>query len=159
MSRKVTPAQRLETGPEVGGPIDTFNVALAVYGLDLEPDEISKLAHLDPTTSHRRGECRKQGGVPFPSGAWIRSVKSDLSASPSESVIALLSVFPKDPALWRELNSRFDVQIRVGIHTSGWNRGFALSQAALALIALTGARMEFDLYMYGDEDSAESTAV
>jgi hypothetical protein len=73
-------------------------------------------------------------------------------------LISLLSVFPQQPALWRELTARFDVQIRIGVHTSGWNRGISLTPDALAMIALTGARVEIDLYMYGDED-ADGNAV
>ena len=69
----------------------------------------------------------------------------------------LLGRFPSDPMFWRSLMERYQVSVRVGIHTRGWNRGFGLIAGTISVLARTGIALEFDLYFYGDEpDSATS---
>jgi hypothetical protein len=85
-------------------------------------------------------------------GAWFLS-EGGRDAEPSEAVIdRVLRQLPKDPSMWRELGSKRDIQLRFGIHIIGWNQGMGISSEQVAHIALIGARMEFDIYAYGDDE-------
>ena len=63
----------------------------------------------------------------------------------------ILMMVPLNPEIWIQLKKRFDVQIRYGIHMSGWNKGFGLPHDLIASMAVLGADVEFDLYAYGTD--------
>ena len=75
-------------------------------------------------------------------------------ATPSETIDSLLKRFPTGEEFWRSLGASYEVQLRIAIHTSGWNRGFQISPAVAAMVAATGASVEFDLYFYGEGHDA-----
>jgi hypothetical protein len=45
---------------EVGGPVGEVGVALAIYGEELDPGEITRTLGVAPTKAHRRGERPKR---------------------------------------------------------------------------------------------------
>ena len=73
---------------------------------------------------------------------------------PSDAIVELLADLPSDAGFWDALRSDYKVQIRVAVHTDGWNRGFSLSHSAIARIAATGVEVDLDLYFYGSEYEA-----
>lgn len=152
MPDNITPIPRSAGLIEVGGPVDEFRVSVAIYGPDLDPDAITSELNVPPTSAHRRGERAGPKSPTYESGAWIRTSECIPPAPPDDAVIALLSSLPRDPSVWAALTQRFTVQLRIGIHTTGWNRGFSLNSKTLALIAATGLSASFDLYSYGDDD-------
>jgi hypothetical protein len=152
MTDKVTPIRAPEVIAEVGGPVDEFRVTLAIYGETLEPEDVSRRLGRLPTHAHRKGDSKKAGRPPYPTGAWLLTLKGKAPSSLSDSIVSLLQELPVDGEFWKSMTSAFDVQLRIGIHTGGWNRGFSISPDAAAMIATTGASMGFDLYFYGEDD-------
>jgi len=152
MSEKVSPIRGSKDVAEVGGPVDEFRVTLALYGERLDPDIASQRLGCRPTASHRKGEKKGPRSPPFTGGAWFLTLEGKAPASPSDAIESLLGRFPPDVGFWKGLNDDFKVQLRIGIHTAGWNRGFHISPRASSMIALTGASIEFDLYSYGAHD-------
>jgi len=157
--RKVLPFHRVETNPviaEVGGPIDEVNVTLALYSEELEPEEISRALGVEPTHAHRRGDHRRgespgSGIPPYSSGAWLLK-EHGRDAEPAEAVIdRLLKQLPEDPAVWRDLSTRHDIQFRFGLHMTGWNKGLSIPLNQVTRIAELRASMEFDIYAYGED--------
>jgi hypothetical protein len=59
---------------------------------------------------------------------------------------------PSNPEIWRQLREKFEIQIRYGIHMTGWNKGFGLPRDLIDWIGVLGADVEFDIYAYGEED-------
>jgi hypothetical protein len=151
--RKVLPFRPAKTDQvlaEVGGPIDEVNVTLALYSEELEPQEISRALGVEPTRAHRRGEQRGPRSSPARSGAWFLTTSSR-DAEPAEAVIdRLLKLLPEDPAVWYDLRMRHDIQVRFGLHMTGWNKGLSIPLKQVTRIAELGASMEFDIYAYGE---------
>jgi hypothetical protein len=137
-----------------GGPVDKFSVTLAIYHPELEPDEVSARLGVAPTRAHRRGESRRPGSPALPTGGWFLRREALPPSLPSDAIVELLAGLPADGSFWSALRSDYKVQIRVAVHTDGWNRGFSLSPTALARIAATGIEVDLDLYFYGSEYEA-----
>jgi hypothetical protein len=136
---------------EVGGMVDETRVSLAIYGDELDPDALSTELRCVPSRSHRKGDRRSQTSPPFRTGAWILSVEGRAPRGPSELIDELLARFPVDGMFWRTLTEKYQVSVRVGIHTGGWNRGFDFPLGAVTSLAQRGIGVGFDLYFYGDE--------
>jgi hypothetical protein len=136
----------------VGGPVDETGACVAVYGEDLDPDAVSALLGCSPTSSHRRGDRRGPRSPPYKRGGWFLQRRGKAPEGPEELVAKLLSQLPEDEAVWLKLDERYEVQVRFGIHMTGWNRGFDLSPDLIAKVARLHARVGFDIYAYGDEE-------
>ncbi|MBD2447943.1 DUF4279 domain-containing protein [Nostoc sp. FACHB-152] len=137
-----------------GGSVDKTSVCLAVYGEELNPDEISKILSCQPTKAHHRGVRQDSNSkyTPYKSGAWLLNVKRYAPITADELIIDLLSRVPTNSRLWQELSAIYDVQVRIGIHMKGWNKGFNLQGQTVQRISELGASMVFDIYAYGDEE-------
>lgn len=140
---------------EIGGYPDECGVCLAIYGEDLIPDEITELLRCQPTDSHLKGDKKGPQSPGFSKGAWFLEVRGEPPNTPEMLTRKILMRVPSDPGIWKMLKKRFDVQIRYGIHMSGWNKGFGLPHDVVAWIAVLGADVEFDLYAYGSETEDE----
>jgi hypothetical protein len=155
MADDITPLRKSEIVLEqVGGPVDKTRVTLAVYGDTLDPDEVSRRLSCTPTRAFRKGETRRPNGReghPMRHGAWFLTVEGKAPVGVDELTHLLLDRFPQEQELWNGLCRDYRVQIRIGIHTGGWNRGFDLTPSTMKLMALTGAAVGFDLYFYGEE--------
>ena len=60
-----------EISAEVGGDPDECGVCLAIYGEELDPDEITQLLGCQPTDSHLRGDKKGPRSPGFSKGAWF----------------------------------------------------------------------------------------
>lgn len=114
----------------VGGSVDEVRVTLALYGDELDPEEISNLLGCRPTHSHRRGEVRigKKTGhkTVYKQGAWLLTVEGRAPRTADELTTELLEKIASDDGLWLGLGRRFDIQMRYGIFLEAWNSGFGL---------------------------------
>jgi hypothetical protein len=70
--------------------------------------------------------------------------------------VALLDRLPSDESRWTRLGEMYDVQLRFGVHMTGWNRGFELSAELAGRIAKLHAKLTFDIYAYEDDPSSSS---
>jgi hypothetical protein len=137
---------------QVGGPVDETSVCVAIYGANLDPEKISERLACAPTHAHRRGDRQSPTAAPYESGAWILQITGPEQTDPEYLIRQLFMRLPADPSVWEGLSTQFDVQLRLGLHFTGWNKGFGLSSEVVAAIGQRGARMEFDLYGYGEGD-------
>jgi hypothetical protein len=142
----------------VGGSVDEVRVTLAVYGDELDPEEISSLLGCQPTSSHRRGETRigKKTGhkTVYKQGAWFLTVEGQAPRTADELTTELLEQVSSDESLWLDLGRRFDVQMRYGIFLEAWNRGFGLRRDVVKRIARFSASLEFDIYANIEDETA-----
>lgn len=153
---KVLPfVQTLKPGTvvaEVGGLVDETKVTLALYGDDLEPQEVTELLGVEPTSAHRRGDVRGRGVRPYPKGAWFLELVGTPPQGPEELLGELLERLPpSSSSVWTTLRERFDVQLRFGIFLDAWNRGFGVPAGQLDQLSVMVDRFEFDIYVNGEE--------
>lgn len=135
----------------VGGPVDEVRVSLAIYSDDLEPERLSELLSCTPTSAQRKGERKHDGSAPFRIGAWILTEEGTTPETVDQILRRLLLRLPDDPELWSKLAEDYQVQLRFGIHMTGWNKGFTISEEALARLSRMRLSFDFDLYAYEPE--------
>lgn len=135
----------------VGGAVDKTSITLAIYGDDLIPEEISQLLGYEAEYIRRR-ERRSPRASPYKKSAWLFNQKGEAPITAEEIIREILSKVSTDSRFWKELSSRYDVQVRIAIHMENWNKGFDLSAEIIQQIASLGAEMVFDIYAYVDEE-------
>jgi uncharacterized protein DUF4279 len=137
----------------VGGLVDEVGITLAIYGESLEPSAITALLGVQPTDIYRRGERRSPRSPAYVQGAWLLSVRCASPVQPNDALLRLLGALPDDENLWSRLAHDYDVQLRLGVHFTGWNKGFTMAAEAISRLARMHVKIGFDLYAYGDEDA------
>ncbi|HVY31548.1 MAG TPA: DUF4279 domain-containing protein [Polyangiaceae bacterium] len=130
----------------VGGPVDEASVTLAVYGETLDPDYITTVLGCTPSSSHRKGDRKREGSVPYKLGAWFLQERANPPATVDDLLGRLFARVPERPDAWRSLAVEFDVQVRFSIFLAEWNRGFSVSKPHLQRLAAMGVSLEFDIY-------------
>ncbi|MGB9080166.1 MAG: DUF4279 domain-containing protein [Desulfuromonadaceae bacterium] len=139
---------------EVGGSPDECGVSLCIYGEKLIPDVITEILRCQPTHAHKKGDKKgpRSPALVFEQGAWILNVQGEPPMTAEVLTRKLLMMVPSNPEIWKQLKDKFEIQIRYGIHMSGWNKGFGLSHKLIDWMTLLCADVEFDIYSYGDEE-------
>ena len=131
---------------DAGGPVEELRVALAVYGDDLEPQEVTELLGRRPSKSFRRGYVAGPRSPEMQHGAWFLEQEAVGTEDPGRVIGQLLSLLPSSRQIWVQLNSRYKVQLRIAVHLNGWNNGFSFDAHTAERIAATGAEVIFDIY-------------
>ncbi|UCH21780.1 MAG: DUF4279 domain-containing protein [Deltaproteobacteria bacterium] len=149
---KVVPIRREKVIAEVGGVVDESDATLAVYGKDLEPDDVTALLGIKPTRSFRRGHKVGPNSPPIPHGAWFLEIRGEAPEGPDVQLRKLLMRLPDSEDVWRKLRSRYEVQLRFGIFMSGWNKGFDLAPDLIVRLAKMGVELDFSIWANGDEE-------
>jgi hypothetical protein len=150
-SNRIVPIRRVKILTEVGGVIDESGVTLAVYGDDLIPKDVTELLGVKPTRSFLPGYRRNPSSRPMPHGAWFLEVRGKTPDGPEAQLRKLLMKLPTSENVWKTLKARYKVQIRFGLHMTGWNKGFELSSTLIRRLAKIGVDLEFDVYAYGED--------
>jgi hypothetical protein len=155
-----TPAERTDASMamKVGGLVDESGVCLAVYGEDLDPPDVTAIIGREPTSAHRKDDRHGPRSPPYKGGAWLFELRGEAPQGPAELTATLLDQLPDDERVWAKLSDLYKVQLRYGIHMSGWNRGFDLPSGLAARIARLRATVMFDIYAYDDEEDAREDA-
>jgi hypothetical protein len=149
---KISPLRPLKILTDVGGPIDESTATLAVYGKTLDPVKVTKLLGVEPTASFKHGYRRGPNSKPMRHGAWFLQVRGEAPDDPEVQLAKLLKKLPDSTELWKDLNSKYTVQIRFGLHMTEWNKGFGFTPDLLKRISRMGVCVQFDIYAYGEED-------
>ncbi len=134
---------------EAGGLVDETSVAVAVYGEDLDPIEITRILGCEPTSAHRRGERLSDKTSPSPHGAWLLVVRGMAPVEPEELTSSLLQRIPEDESIWIDLAARYDLELRFAFHMNAYSRGFDLSPELIHRIARLHATVGFDIFADG----------
>lgn len=149
MSKRVPPRGARKGTIWVGGVVDKTDVCLAVYGDDLDPDQVTAMLGCEPTSFHRKGDKMKRGINVWRRGAWLLSLEG--TVQPEALTCKLLDRLPKDVPMWARLAKKYDVQLRFGLFLERWNRGLEFTPQLVARMAKLHARIIFDVY--GPDDA------
>lgn len=143
---------------ELGGPLSRLQVALRVVGDGLDPDEITRMLGVTPRVALRKGESVRRGGRSHPQGTGVWSYGLTEDASPEweleDAIVALLGRLPSDLELWRDIASRFAIDMFCGLFMGSENQGAGLSPSTLRLLSDRGIRLDLDIYGPPPDDGA-----
>ena len=131
---------------------DEVAVALCVYGVDLDPSEVTELLGAEPTHSHRRGERKTLRSPPWDKGAWIRELRRFEPIDLDAMFEKLLTDLSGEPAVWASLASRFQLRVDFAVHTDV-GCTFVLCPNTVKRIAELGAEFQIYIQAYGDNDA------
>lgn len=129
---------------------DYSEASLRFFGDDLVPDEISKAIEADPTGSEHKGDVivgkvtrtkrvKKTGG-------WRLSAPTREDGDLDAQIADLFASLSDDLTVWKDLSSRFDVDVFCGVFMSTGNDGVALQPATLLMLGVRGIALNLDIY-------------
>lgn len=128
---------------------DEVAIALCIYGVDLDPTELSAILGVDPTHSHRRCERKSLMTAPYDKGAWIREVRRFEPIEPDKMLEEVLDKLPSDPVVWQRLAERFQLRVDFALHTDVGG-AFVLSPSSVRRIADLCSEFQIYVQAYGD---------
>jgi hypothetical protein len=142
----------------VGGPLSRVSVAVRISGDELDPSEITRIFGVAPKFAARKGEQRARGSRPVShaTGIWTFALVEDPSPEweLDDAIEALLGRLPSDLGLWRELGSRFTIDVFCGLFMGSDNQGADLRASTLRMLADRGMKLELDIYGPPPDDQA-----
>ncbi|CAM5355959.1 hypothetical protein MAUB1S_06129 [Mycolicibacterium aubagnense] len=123
---------------------------LKVDGDALEPDEISALLKVPASWSVKKGELLDhppvKPNVLAKAGVWLRRVDRRQDGNLDAQIVDLLGTCTDDLTAWRELTTKFRVEISCVVYLAKANEGLDLLPETLDLISSRGLRLSFDIY-------------
>ena len=134
-----------------------YSVALRFFAVDLEPDEISGLLGIDPTSSYRQGDIRRTRSGralgEWKRGGWIHSKKVYDVESLEKALDGFLRNLSDSKEEIRSISCRPDMQADIYIADL---RGLGLQFPAIVLSlatleTLAEMALEFECTFYGWE--------
>jgi len=131
----------------VGGLVDETSIALRIFGDDLDPHELTDRLGVEPTSHCRKGDVFR--GQRYDriekTGRWLLA-RPHVADDVDNIIQCMLSDLPDSQELWRELHSRFKVDLFLGVWLRDWNRGFHLTPETLTMLADRKLEIGFDIY-------------
>lgn len=137
------------------GQIHRSQACLRIFGIELVPEEISRLLRCVPTVAQRTGEViRYQSGRErvVKCGNWRLQAETAEPEDINGQVRSILSKVEAEFDVWKELVKRFDVDMFCGLFMQGSNEGFSLAPDVMALLSDRGIIIDFDIYGADDDD-------
>lgn len=127
--------------------VDICDMTLAVRGFYLEPDDVTTLLGVAPTTLHRRGDRRGLGLPDHSEGAWVLRMTGTTPVGPDDLLDALLRrVPPPDSSVWGLLRAEYEVTLVLTVFLSSPSSGFSISSSRLRRIGQLVPKFEFELF-------------
>ena len=119
------------------GDIDRIEIELRVTADDLDPDRITRMLGVAPTTAARKDESVDVDGVPVtqPVGVWRYALPASPEWELSDAIDTLLEQMPPDPALWESLSGWATASVICGLYVHDVDRGADLHPDTLARLA------------------------
>lgn len=130
--------------------LEKTKVTLRIHGDDLIPDEVSRLLGAEPTSARTRGEvligkatghCRVAR-----TGVWSVQVLDRAPGDLDAQIQDLFARLNSEPAVWAQLQSRFEMNLFCGLFMGRSNEGEAISAANLRLLGERGIELQLDIY-------------
>ena len=135
-----------------GGPMPWFAIGIEITAEDLNPDEITSLLGVRPTTQHKRGEpvfnkdhTRKR----LPKfGRWSLGLESSETDEwdTNEAVKQLIARFPTDPTVWGAISERAKIRLTLALFLENFNQGFSIDPDVLRWLADRNVALDIDIY-------------
>lgn len=124
--------------------------ALRIHGDDVVPDEITRLLGTEPTKSHAKGDRNigKAGReyAPWKSGIWLVSTEHQSPGDIDKQTSDLLGRMTSDLGIWRELASRFRLDLYCGLFLALDNEISVLSAQTLKALGDRGVELILEIY-------------
>jgi hypothetical protein len=119
------------------GDIDRIEIELRVTADDLDPDRITRMLGVVPSTAARKDESGDVDGVAViqPTGVWRYALPASPEWELSDAIDTLLEQMPPDPALWESLSGWANVSVICGLYVHDVNRGADLHPDTLAKLS------------------------
>lgn len=137
----------------VGGPIDRCSASLRVFGENLNPDDVTAMLGVAPTSACRKGDVtrRKVTTRAEPRGKWLLGIEHRTGTTLEAVINELLDRMTDDLGVWADLTTRFQADLFCGLHMEQWNRGLDFSPHTLKRIADRSLRLGLDIYYVEDD--------
>ena len=133
---------------------DYTTASLRVWGDDLVPEEISHLLGASSTMSERKGDTRVGRATGklrvAKAGLWRLSAPERRDGDLDRQIEELFAELTSDAAVWRNLASRYGIDVFCGVFMKAGNDGLVFEPATLRLLGERGARLNLDIYDSND---------
>ena len=116
---------------KIGGPVDKIKIGLRVNGDLLDPNEVTKLLGCEPTKAK---------------GNWLLNGKLLPTDDLEVQIENLLASVTDDLSVWKELTTKYKVDIFCGLFLEDINRGFELSSKMMKALSERNISIGFDIY-------------
>lgn len=148
---------RSESRPDdfvLGGQVDRVEVSLRIVGPTLVPGRITHRLGVDPTFAAQKGDLVDRGGTRIKqnTGIWTYALAQSVEWELDDAIRTLLSRFPDNRGVWRELAQDFRIDLFCGLFLASRNRGTELSPETMLLLAHRHARLGLDIYAVHPSD-------
>jgi hypothetical protein len=131
-----------------GGEVDECWIMLRFLGDNLEPDSITAMLGVDPTSSCRKGEPPSNGRTgPVPTGYWVLDCERTTNSADHQIQRLLREDLPHDMGIWGSLTKHFVAELKINLLPAKWARGATLSADTIQLLAERGLRLGLDVYV------------
>jgi hypothetical protein len=99
-----------------GGEVDECWITLRFLGDNLEPDPITALLGVDPTSSCRMGEPPSNGRTgPGHTGYWVLECERTTDSADHQIQLLLREDLPHDLGIWRSLSLHFVAELKINL--------------------------------------------
>lgn len=130
--------------------LEKTKATLRIHGDDLIPDEVNRLLGAQPTGAHTRGEIligkvtghRRVART----GAWSLQAAEQSPGDLNAQIRDIFALLSSDPAVWAQLQSRFEMNLFCGLFMGRSNDGEAIAAANLRLLGERGIELQLDIY-------------
>lgn len=130
--------------------LEKTKACLNILGDDLIPDEVSRLLGAEPTSARTRGEILigKASGHRrvARTGVWSLRAQDRLPGDLNAQIHEIFARLSGDPAVWAQLQSRFELNLFCGLFMDARNNGETISPANLRLLGERGVELQLDIY-------------
>jgi hypothetical protein len=124
--------------------------SLRISGDELMPSEITEALGCEPTESHIKGENivgKNTGNVRITkSGMWRLNASERIPENLDAQIIEILSKLSRDLEVWKEIGSRFSIDLFVGLFMDESNEGLDMSPSSLKELGDRGILLGLDIY-------------
>ena len=111
---------------------------LRVFGDNLDPDEVSALLGVEPTSGGKREGTRQ--------GSWLFRASDSVPGDINAQLCEIFAQTTDDLRVWGHLKERFRVDVFCGLFMEGRNEGQELEADVLLALGQRGLRLGLDIY-------------
>ena len=129
--------------------ISKNRVSLRIFGPDLLPEEISDLLQCLPTKSGKAGDIdprQKRRTRVVKEGFWLLGSDESDDSFLERKVEMLLNKLTNDLEIWKDITTKFRVDIFCGLFLDNFNEGFDIGPDLLRKLGERNLKIGFDIY-------------
>ena len=137
--------------------------SLRIGGDALDPDEISQVLGCPPTQGFRKGQVvrGKVTGHEFvkKSGMWMLEADDQQPGNLDEQIKSIFTRLPDDLEVWRDLSSKFRMDLFCGFFMEVGDEGLEISPDSLRLLGERSVALGFCIYAPTGRDEQDEDRV